>query len=546
MEPADLDALKKAIHAQVLFTKQERTIVAQNGLEMAWVFDFRAALLEPSFLDALTEALWQKLEPFYPFQLGGQETAAIPLVAGLVMKSVSKGKPVNGFYIRKSRKRYDLQQQVEGSLTDAPVILVDDLLNSGSTIQRQVLLLKELGKQVVAVQTIVRFRNESDYSFLTKQSIALHALFTLADFGLTLNAPHERLPSPKEWYDILWYGQSPKPTFTYSVPKSTPILDTERLYFGTDNGGFISLRQSDGTQVWQFSVGRGSRGKSIFSSPAIWNKRVYFGSYDGNMYALDTETGSLVWKYTEADWIGSSPVLAPDLNALFIGLEFGLLRKHGGIAALDMQTGKERWTYTTPGLVHASPGYSKKHRVVGIGSNNNVFYLFEAKTGALHWSRDCGSEIKYSCVFDDVRGLVFFGSLDGTLWGLDVKTGATRFTYQTGGIYSTPLLGRDNKTIYTNSLDKSVYAIDIETGTLRWRQETSGRIFSSPVYVEDSIYVGSNDGRLYELDPETGKILTFFQATEKLVNSPAYNQQTRRLFLPTFANEVYCLQKRTK
>ena len=106
-------------------------------------------------------------------------------------------------------------------------------------------------------------------------------------------------------------------------------------YFGSDSGYFWALRQSDGSVAWKFKVGYPVNGKSIFSTPAIDDEKVYFGSYDGNVYALDKSSGRLSWKFGDADFVGSSPALAPDLGLLFIGLEFGLFRKQGGIAAIS-------------------------------------------------------------------------------------------------------------------------------------------------------------------------------------------------------------------
>lgn len=540
----NLTTLHSMIEKRALIMGAQKRIVTSSGKEGAWMFDFRAVLLDPVFLDLWAELVWEELEPLYPFQVGGQETAAIPLVTALVLKSLQKGKKINGFYIRKSRKRYDLQQHVEGTLTDAPIVLLDDLINSGGSIDRQVHILEGLGKRVCAVHTIVRFRDEAAYAFLQPRAISLRSFFTVSDFNLTYTPEQNGFPSPQEWYRVLWYGKGENPTFTYSVPKSAPIIDEERLYLGGDSGYFWAIRQSDGTEAWRFKVGKGTHdGKNIFSSPALHKGTVYFGAYDGNVYALDTKTGTLLWKYTDADWVGSSPVVAPDVGLVFIGLEFGLFGKRGGIVALDMQTGGKTWGYTVPGLVHASPGYSIAHGVVGVGSNNGVFYLFEARTGNLRWQHTTMGEIKYGCAFDEERGLVFFGSLDGNLYAVDIKTGELRHTYKTeAGIYSTPLVAKD--TVYIGSLDKQVYAFEIDTGKVRWVRETNGRIFSSPAFIDQHLFIGSNDGRLYEIDPTTGKILTFFQTTERVVNKIVYNPSTKRFFLPTFANEIYCLTRK--
>lgn len=50
-----------------------------------------------------------------------------------------------------------------------------------------------------------------------------------------------------------------------------------------------------------------------------------------------------------------------------------------------------------------------------------------------------------------------------------------------------------------------------------------------------------HDGRLYELDVGTEKNIPYFQTTERIVNKVAYNPATKRFFVPTYANEVYCI-----
>ena len=57
---------------------------------------------------------------YLPFQVGGMEAAAIPLLSAILMKSLSRGTPVNGFIVRKERKTYGAGSSIEGALTDAP------------------------------------------------------------------------------------------------------------------------------------------------------------------------------------------------------------------------------------------------------------------------------------------------------------------------------------------------------------------------------------------------------------------------------------------
>jgi outer membrane protein assembly factor BamB len=72
------------------------------------------------------------------------------------------------------------------------------------------------------------------------------------------------------------------------------------------------------------------------------------------------------------------------------------------------------------------------------------------------------------------------------------------------------------------------------------------RIFSSPTIIDGRLYVGTNAGRLHELDRETGKSLGYFQALERVTNTVVKNEKTDCYFLPTYANEIICLERTEK
>lgn len=70
------------------------------------------------------------------FQLCGLETGSLPIMAALQHTALAFGLSINAFSIRKERKKYGLFNFIEGIPTEAPVIIVDDLINSGSSVNR--------------------------------------------------------------------------------------------------------------------------------------------------------------------------------------------------------------------------------------------------------------------------------------------------------------------------------------------------------------------------------------------------------------------------
>ena len=180
--------------------------------------------------------------------------------------------------------------------------------------------------------------------------------------------------------------------------------------------------------------------------------------------------------------------------------------------------------------------------MVVCGSNNATVYAYDATTGQPMWHYATAGDTKSSFAYDKHTRSVMFGTLGGQFYALNAQTGTPIYSKELkGGMYSTPLISND--TVYVSSLNKCVYALEIATWQEKWEYETNGRIFSSPTLHNNSLWIGSNDGRLHEIDPDTGKMLSFYQATEKIVNRIAYNKDSGRIFLPTCANELYCLKR---
>lgn len=535
------ERLKGIIKKRGIIFSHESPIISPEGWRQEWLFDMRRVLLMPEALNLATDIFWERFEKEYPFQVGGQEIAAVPLITAIALKGAKLRKPVNAFIIRKSRKPVGLQKIIEGELNNEKVILVDDLINYGQNKQHQLAVLEEYNKRVSYVFTLVNFRDAASYHFLRDRKITLVSLFSLQDFGLILEENNFRGTTPDK-FEIVWKFKCPNPNLFYVLPKSSPCLDNERIYFGSDSGIFWALSQKDGSVIWKFITKPNRQGKGIFSSPALLDDTVFFGAYDGNVYALDTATGQPKWVFGEADWIGSSPALAKEENLLFMGLEYGRPQKNGGVVALDFKTGEKRWEYFMSEYVHCSPVYCREKDVVAVGGNDSCVYLFDAKTGRLKWKFETDGEVKASLAFSSQRNLLFFGSFDHQLYALDIDTGEASFKIKTGDrIYSTPLILND--TLYFTSLDKMLYALDLKDKAPKWKFLTNGRVFSSPALIDGRIVFGSNDGAMYEIDAYTGILIGFFQAAERITNKIVYNPDSKRYFLTTYANEVFCLKK---
>jgi outer membrane protein assembly factor BamB/adenine/guanine phosphoribosyltransferase-like PRPP-binding protein len=524
---------------------------------LRWIFDFRKIILNPEYLMLITTFFWEKIKHYNDIQIGGIETASIPLITSLILEAKKNGKNVNGFYIRKSRKKSGLYKQIEGTLNENPIILIDDLINSSSSVVKQVEILEQLNKKVTTVLTIVLFRDVIFYDFLNKRNIKIENIFSLKDFNLSLSNYDPFNINPYQRKILYVPG-----VYSYKnvVPKSTPAIVGDFIYLGTDESLFLCLDKKNGHIKWKRKVGYSSKGKSILSSPLVYEDLVFFGSYDGNLYALDRFYGEIRWVFKDADFIGSSPVVAKDLNLLFIGLEYGLSGSHGSLAAIDVYTGEKKWEHRTPAFTHASPLYIPELKVVCCGGNEGILRMFNATNGVLLWQFETegGSyysgfsgfgrgDIKMAPVYDKDMDLIAFCSMDGWMYVLKRSTGSLHFKASTDyndtdyrtGIYGEPVFTK--KFVIFAGLDKYIYCYDKNSGILVWKYLTGGRIFSTPVEVGEFIFVGSNDGRLYEIITETGVLASYTQFSERITNKIIYESDEKKIYVNTQLSQLYVL-----
>ncbi len=511
-----------------------------HGGRQVWLFDLRALMTQSDDLNLLSEVFWEKMSDKWPFQVGGLEVGAIPLVAAIVMKGREKKLKVNSFIVRKSRKKSGLCKQIEGTLTDEPIIIVDDLINSGHSMRRVIAAVEEENKKVSHVFTFIDFQTDTAKALMKEASINYEGVYKLGDFDISMGSKKPAMFFEKNTLSTDWAYQPPTPNYVFSVPHSGPVFDDKNVYYGADNGYFYAVDKRSGNKRWEFQTGDSIKG--IFSSPALTEKGVVFGAYDGSVYHLNRNDGSVIWEAPVAEYVGSSPCLAPELNLVFIGLEHSIFNNHGALVALNLETGEKVWEQFTKEYMHSTPAYCADGRLVTVGSNDGKVLLFEAKTGRKHWEFEMKGPLKAAPTFDLKRRQIIAPSFDKNCYGIDIDTGAETFRFSAGHVfYNTALVVEDR--VYVGSCDKNFYIYDLEAKKLVKKMPTTGRILSHPQLINGDIWFGSNDGGVRQIDLDGdykgGTILP-----ERPVTPIIYDPEIDRYFVVTMGNYLVCMKTR--
>ncbi len=146
----------------------------------------------------------------------------------------------------------------------------------------------------------------------------------------------------------------------------------------------------------------------------------------------------LLWRYAAGGEVDHTPV--SDGERIFVS------GKKGTITALDLK-GTKLWEKT----------FTRKK-----DTEEDVPVRFDAPLA-------CG------------QGLVFAGTRRGLLYALDAKTGATTWTYNTGGIVmGSPNILDERTIVVVDQSDGALHGIDLETGKLLWKTDGQERCDGSP------------------------------------------------------------------
>jgi outer membrane protein assembly factor BamB len=238
-----------------------------------------------------------------------------------------------------------------------------------------------------------------------------------------------------------------------SRAEGSPLLDSGRLFIGTEDGTVYSLRASNGRTRWRVKAAGAVKG-----SIALDAGKLYFGDYGGKVHAIRRSDGAKVWEVSpgggllglrEGNFYSSAAV---QYGRVYIG------STNGDVYSFSSADGKLAWRKHTSDYVYASPAVGQVRGgrpTVYIGSYDGRFYALDARSGATRWVRSLGTKISGAATI--VGDLVFVSDLGKrTTWALGARTGRTAWKTHRGAF--NPVIS-DGRRIYFTGFS-SLFALD--------------------------------------------------------------------------------------
>ncbi len=156
--------------------RRQRVILA-SGRESDFYVDARQTTLHPEGAALIAELVLERLLPEV-VAVGGPVTGADPIAGAVAAVSFLRGRPVQGFMVRKEPKGHGLRLWVEGrgSLPDgAPVCIVEDTATTGGSLLTAIERVEQEGLRVVQCIVVVD-REEGAVERLAAAGYRLEAL----------------------------------------------------------------------------------------------------------------------------------------------------------------------------------------------------------------------------------------------------------------------------------------------------------------------------------------------------------------------------------
>lgn len=275
-----------------------------------------------------------------------------------------------------------------------------------------------------------------------------------------------------------------------------PGIGEELLYVGTQGAEIVALDKKDGTERWRTSVP-----SEMLSKPLVVKNSIYVQTIDGKISSINAKTGSLNWVYSH-----DTPklTLRGTTSPIMIGSQVVSGFADGKLVSLSASTGEKNWetTIVTP---HGRTDLERIADIDGeLQAHDGIIYVIgyqgriaavSSLNGSVQWSRKMSSYNGLSIN----NGQIFLGDIDGQIWALDARTGATLWKQNKlmGREISTPVVV--NSTVAVADFDGYVHWLSMADGQLVARQSLGELWEENYPTTYDSIYDELESKKIHRL-----------------------------------------------
>jgi len=175
---ADLVELGRRLYDRALIRREDELITDPRGQPIGWLLDTRIPMLNGELFSEVGTVLAGRLRDREVSQVVGYGFGAYPLVCSVL--AAPEGESFRGGLVRDERKEHGRRRLVEGPIDpEEPVVLLDDIINSGRSASRALHLLRREGLEIVGLLTLFNFTWSSGQSRIEDEGLWVDSLLDL-------------------------------------------------------------------------------------------------------------------------------------------------------------------------------------------------------------------------------------------------------------------------------------------------------------------------------------------------------------------------------
>ena len=175
---SDLVELGRTLYEKALVRRDDELITDPRGQPIGWLLDTRMPMLEGAVFKEVGRVLAERLRAKQIYQVAGYGFGSFAMICAVMSAPVEPA--FNGGFVREQRKPHGRRRLVEGPLERSqPIVLLDDIINSGRSAERALNLLRDDGFNVVGMMTLFNFTWSGGRSRLEAHGIWVDSILDL-------------------------------------------------------------------------------------------------------------------------------------------------------------------------------------------------------------------------------------------------------------------------------------------------------------------------------------------------------------------------------
>jgi len=319
--------------------------------------------------------------------------------------------------------------------------------------------------------------------------------------------------------------------FVMQMPKLQPELPEERTQ------GFVVLQLDT----------------SCLGALTLWNDGIVVGNARGEIRLFDDlQDGAKPRVFPVSPYPIIAPVFEKD-GVFFVG------DTNGRFFAFDPQVIADRstdigakWSHKTYNQITGSAIWC--NGMVIVGSHDCTLYALDSETGELKYSVDCNDRVNGTPLFLETQHALVFGSCDGLLRKIDVRTGEKIAeidfeayipetpAYFDGILYLLTRSFGEPMDDDGNESQGELTAVDAESFALLWRVPTRDMYLSAPYATNELLFLTTDvKGKINVHSRKDGQYLTTLDTEEKMTTLQAGDDS--RVFAVSRLGKLYQWQR---